>query len=735
MSVKRRNFLFLLSGTAGTVALGSLQSCQANRSRGFLQKTTGKTVTASTKFRPIKSPIPLKTDNLAKTEQIQAYSTYEVADDLILPDGYRYDVVMAWGDRLGDSRFGYNNDYLSFIETDADSGYLAVNFEYISAGTWMQTYEPVLGQSLPFNEVIAASQGQPIEALSLPDDSPLKAQIRQISREALIDQGLGVVFLKKDENGKWTPETAPGNRRVTGISGLEDGRYLKSSGAATVIFNKANKQGYDDGLGDRIIGTFANCAGGTTPWGTVLSAEENFHAQVPEAVNLDGSAVDPNRLPFYIDKDRLYGQGNIFGLAGNKYGWIVEIDPNNPTDYGTKHTWLGRYRHEAVGVRAEAGKPLAFYSGCDRRGGHLYKYVSRESVRDPRDKTNSRLLADGMLFGAKFNADGTGTWIPLTPSTPVNPDDPAHILGNTLILHPRPAGGYFPATQAAQVELFKRRYATLGDIYSGTPEEKQGAILIDAHFAANAAGITATARPEDTEIAADGSLYIAFTSGSPDDEGGPDARIFKSPLSDTAYEPGWIMHLIEDDNDPAAASFRWQMVATGGEPAAGGGGFSNPDNLLIDSRSNIWMVTDISTSKHNREVATRVDESGQPLDESKLLGVYGNNSIWFIPTQGDDAGTPYLFGVGPMECETTGPFFTQDEKTLFLAVQHPGETHGTRRDEAAETRKFMMQTPEGDTFVQMRQVPLGSNWPAKQANQPPKPAVVAVYREDGAAFT
>jgi hypothetical protein len=285
------------------------------------------------------------------------------------------------------------------------------------------------------------------------------------------------------------------------------------------------------------------------------------------------------------------------------------------------------------------------------------------------------------------------------------------------------------------VELFKRRYATLGDIYSGTSEEKQGAILIDAHFAANAAGITATARPEDTEIAADGSLYIAFTSGSPDDEGGPDARIFKSPLSDTAYEPGWIMHLIEDDNDPAAASFRWQMVATGGEPAAGGGGFSNPDNLLIDSRSNIWMVTDISTSKHNREVATRVDESGQPLDESKLLGVYGNNSIWFIPTQGGDAGTPYLFGVGPMECETTGPFFTQDEKTLFLAVQHPGETHGTRRDEAAETRKFMMQTPEGDTFVQMRQVPLGSNWPAKQANQPPKPAVVAVYREDGAAFT
>ena len=135
------------------------------------------------------------------------------------------------------------------------------------------------------------------------------------------------------------------------------------------VFTKQNKLGYDDGLGDRLIGTFQNCAGGTTPWGTVLSAEENFQTQVPEPVRADGSSLSPSQLPFLINDFDLIGLGNVFGLAGNKYGWMVEVDPANPQDYGTKHTWLGRYRHEAFGIRAVSGQKLAVYSGCDRRGG------------------------------------------------------------------------------------------------------------------------------------------------------------------------------------------------------------------------------------------------------------------------------------------------------------------------------------------------------------------------------
>jgi len=735
MKVKRRNFLFLLGGTAGTVAISSLQSCQSDNTGSILNSITSERTASIAQFSPIKSPIPLGNDGLSKSKQLEVYGTYDVIDDLVLPDGYRYQVIAAWGDSLGDSRFGYNNDYVSFVETRANDGYLTVSFEYISAPTWMQTYPVVLGKTLPFAETIEATKGKPVNAFALPDNNPLKAKIRQICEEALIDRGLGVVSLRRDVSGQWVRKNEAVDRRVTGISGLEDGRYLKSTGAATVIFRKAKKQGYDDNLGDRIIGTFANCAGGTTPWGTVLSAEENFHAQVPEAVNLDGSSVDPSQLPFYITEDKLYGEGNVFGLASNKYGWIVEIDPANPNDYGTKHTGLGRYRHEAVGVRAEAGKPLAFYSGCDRRGGHIYKFVSRDSVTTPTDKANSQLLQDGMLYGAKFNPDGTGTWIALKPDTPVNPDSPSQLIGNRMVLHPSSEGDYFTAENDAQIEAFKSRYKTLGDIYSGNPLEKQGAILIDAHFAANAVGVTSTARPEDTEIAPDGSLYISFTSGSPGDDGSPDAGVFKNPTGEGAYEPGWIMRLEEDDNDPAAMTFRWEMVAMGGEPADGGLGFANPDNLLVDRSGNIWMVTDMSTSKHNREVASRIDETGKPLDSSKVLGVYGNNSIWYVPTSGNAVGQAFLFGIGPMECETTGPFFNTDETTLFLAIQHPGETHGTRQNGESQTRKFAIKTTDGEEFVQTRQVPIGSNWPGKQANDPPKPAVVAIYREDGEKLT
>jgi hypothetical protein len=90
-----------------------------------------------------------------------------------------------------------------------------------------------------------------------------------------------------------------------------------------------------------------------------------------------------------------------------------------------------------------------------------------------------------------------------------------------------------------------------------------------------------------------------------------------------------------------------------------------------------------------------------------------------------------MFGYGPMECEMCGPFLTRDQGTLFLAAQHPGETHGARLEMATETRSYAMKTTDGKDFMQQRQVPIGSNWPANQANAAPRPAVVAVRRVDG----
>jgi uncharacterized protein len=711
---RRRDFLQFMAAFAGSTVLASRDRVVWGSTPNRLPSRDGLS------FRPLKAPIPLPTDD----RRLAEFANYEIRDDLVLPEGFVYEVIAAWGDRVGDSRFGYNNDYLSFVQTGRNTGYLTVNFEYISPLAWMQAFEGVIGRKLPFDLAIQKVKelGGSVDADRLSNGDVLKQAIGSICWEAMVDRGLGIITIQRNASGKWVRSPSSADRRVTGISGLQDGRYLRCTGPAREIFIKRSGRGYIDRLGDRIIGTFGNCAGGTTPWGTVLSAEENFHYDVAEAVYEDGTVFPPSSVKFNIDRDSLDGQGNIFGLAGNKYGWIVEIDPSNPRDYGTKHTYLGRYRHEAVGIRVEAGKQLAFYSGCDRPSGHIYKFVSADVVRNPQSKSNSKLLAKGTLYAAKFNADGTGIWIPLIPKTPVNPELPSTIVGGVLYLPKRPDGGFFPVSNDADINAYKQQFKTLNDLYSGTPIEKQGAILIDAHYAANACGATCTARPEDTEIAPDGSLYISFTSGSsrPAD-GGCDRRIFKGPKGETPYEYGFIMRLTEGNNQPNALTFKWNMLALGGDPELGGAGFSNPDNLMLDDRGNVWMTTDMSSSVLNKFDSNGIDRRG----------IFGNNNMWFIPTRGQNAGNAYLFATGPMDAELTGPFLTRDRATLFLSIQHPGETSGMRVDGKSESRQITISTKNGTSFQQTRTVPIGSNFPTKQPNAFPKPAVVAIRNTKG----
>ncbi|WP_088892145.1 PhoX family protein [Leptolyngbya ohadii] len=754
MTLNRRHFLMFLGAGAGSIALQPLMNGQRILS-GQADRATAQTLSLTNlSFQPIKGPMPLTIEGMDRAKQTTDYSNFTVADDIVLPEGYVYDLIAAWGDpvglratvpgRVGDSRFGYNNDYLSLIETAPGEGFLTVNHEYISAKPWLQTFQEVVGKALPLSVAQAAVEAageDGVNAFELPQGDASKGAIEEISREALIDLGLSVISVRKGADGKWMRTNSRVDRRITGISGLEDGRYLKATGPAVAVFTKSSGQGYQDGLGDRIIGTFNNCSGGTTPWGTVFSAEENFQDFVPEPVYADGTSLPPSERTFSIDDEAVSGLGNAFGLAGNKYGWMVEIDPANPNDYGTKHTWLGRYRHEAVGVRAVAGKKLAFYSGCDRRGGHVYKFVSNGTVQNPQDKANSQLLSDGMLYVAKFNPNGTGRWIPLQVNTPIDPELPSiHAGGMIPLPNPdRAAGSVVKVSEDAAIASYKQQFKTLGDLYQGNPTEKQGAILIDAHFAANAVGGTCTARPEDTDVRPDGKLFIAFTSGSPSSsDGSPNKEVFKGPNGETTYEYGWIMRLDEDGNDPAAITFKWSTFATGGEPHEGGLGFANPDNLEFDAKGNLWIVTDMSSDRLNREIPARtemVDGVSKPVSQSNLRGLFGNNSIWMMPTSGANAGQAYLFGFGPMDSELTGPFFTQDNKTLFIAAQHPGEVGGRRENMASETRRYAMKTTDGQEFTQVREVPLGSNWPGKQPNNPPKPAVVAIRRTDGATLS
>lgn len=716
----RRTLLLRILGFSGAAFSVSLPKAKARSAPGHT-------------FAPLRLPLPLPVDGLKAREQQEVYARVVIHDRLTVPPGFTTDVLAVWGDPLADGRFGFNNDFLAFFPQPDGTSLLTVNFEYISFRTWQEGLREVVPGGPDVQQLIdaLADRDGRIDASSLPGKDPLRAMVMAVAKAAMDDLGIGVVTLHQNPQGQWRREPGPQDRRLTGLSGWTDPRQLlRSSGPAAAVFRRRQRLGHDDGLGDRMIGTFANCAGGRTPWGTLLSAEENFQDQVVEAVYADGSSPPPGERPFRCDKERLSGLGNPFALVGNKYGWMVEVDPARPQLPAVKHTWLGRFRHEAVAIRAEAGQPLLVYSGCDRHGGHLYRFVSRGIVRDPRDPANSHLLEDGKLEVARLEATGPGgvgwgRWLPLAASTPVDPALPSRLarlglMQPTLVPHSdRTRAGSEALADDRAVETFCQRFRTLADLYPGSGQEQMGAILIDAHLAANAIGATAAARPEDTEIdPATGALLVAFTAAGRDGEGAADPEIFRGPAGETTWPYGWVMRLEEESAQTGHQDrFRWRMVATGGAPWQGGMGFANPDNLAFDGAGNLWMLTDRSST-------------------SSETDLFGNNSCWLFPSSGPFSGQAVPFATGPMESELCGLCFDAppgrgQETTLFLAVQHPGEVNGTRRDGAVEIQVHQLVDRGGGAFEQMRTVPLGSNWPSGVPGRCPRSGIVAIHRLDG----
>ena len=195
---------------------------------------------ASLPFPALLGAMPLLTSGIDGDEaQVAAYSEFSVSDDIVLPEGYTYDIIGAWGDELGDSRFGYNNDYLSYVETAPGEGFLTINFEYISGATWLATYPEVIGSPVELTNVMAAvNEDGELDAFSLDDSDPIKTELVTVAREAMIDQGMGVISIRRTVDGSWERTFSESDRRITGISGLEDGRYLKATGPSVAIFEK-----------------------------------------------------------------------------------------------------------------------------------------------------------------------------------------------------------------------------------------------------------------------------------------------------------------------------------------------------------------------------------------------------------------------------------------------------------------------------------------------------------------
>ncbi|MBU8770670.1 PhoX family protein [Cytobacillus oceanisediminis] len=263
-------------------------------------------------------------------------------DDLVLPRGYKYDVVAAYGDvinKKGDT-FGFNNDFTLYFPIDKDKrGLLWVNHEY-SSDLFVHGARPANGKYTA-------------------------AQIQKM----LYNQGGSIIEVYRDKEGTWKMDTdSKYARRITGLTPFQLTGPAKGSKAV--------------GGATNVQGTFANCSGGMTLWGTVLSAEENFESTSKDA-----------------------------GLNETHYGWIVEIDPFDPNFKPRKHTALGRFNHENAAVGLTNDNRVVVYMGDDKKDACVYKFISKNKYVKSRGKANADLLEEGTLYVANM---GSGKWMPLT---------------------------------------------------------------------------------------------------------------------------------------------------------------------------------------------------------------------------------------------------------------------------------------------------------------------------------
>jgi hypothetical protein len=788
-------------------------------------------------FTPVRLPHPLPvyathdsflptgTDGAGRVspaEPSAELARYTVVDDVVVPPEFERYPIVAWGDRVfpdaGDY-VGYDHAYTGYVPVrGSEEGWLVVNHGAIA---------------YPFHE---ASPGAPVECetgrsafapgmrsfdsvigFALPTVAPgaSPGTQRMLVGESLYNSGVSVLRIRRRTRGGQfvVVPRAVGSRRIHGLSGLAinagradayagvtrwsadgadplvaahqrgDTQALAATGpAAADVF-----VGVDgDGLGERIIGTFASGSGATTPWGTVLSAEGNIQGNGAFAA-VGSPARYPSRFPAYVGVTEAvksngtqvgytaHTAGALFGLVGEKYGWIVETDPRRADGPAAlKHTALGRFRHANAAIRCEAGRPLVVYMGDARRGGHTWKFVSAGIVQRVDDPANSRLLERGTLYVARYEAgsatvEGSGVWIALAPSTPVDPVDPASIapmqparLGGVsqpvdaveaagLVHLPRrigiageridgglfamttlnratqaiPPGGTRPQSYLDQYRLRPdRTRRTLADFYA-TP----GAIFCDAYPAANLVGGTPCARPGDIEIdARTRDVFIAMTDGAAGADGCPDARIFTvrkvGTAADAAQPFGGLYRLAEDSDDGSGTTFTWSRFAAAGEAGAdGGAGFANVDALSVDPQGRLWCATSIASGVHNGigdgpiPTSLPVDHADPGAAES-IAAVFGSNGLFCIPTRNAWAGTVLPFAHGPVRATLSGPTFVSN--TLLLSVRHPGRDSPI----GASIRQFerrgleMLRLDGSGTFNQDRRVPSGSAWPSVQTAMP-----------------
>jgi hypothetical protein len=208
-------------------------------------------------------------------------------------------------------------------------------------------------------------------------------------------------------------------------------------------------------------------------------------------------------------------------------------------------------------------------------------------------------------------------------------------------------------------------------------------------------------RPEDVEPnPVNNRVYVMLTNNSRREE--PNVA---NPRIEN--EHGHIVELLPPDGDHGATTYDWNILVQCGDPSVAevgatfnpatseNGWFTDPDNCALDHQGRLWISTD-----------------------GNLPGTHSNRSdgIWAMETEGEARGTSKHFFRVPVGAEMCGPRFTSDDRTLFLAVQHPA-TSGVANWEPFG-RRSTFEDP-------------ATRWPDFQEGMPPRPSVVVVTKDDG----
>ncbi|WP_027169992.1 PhoX family phosphatase [Mesorhizobium sp. WSM3224] len=631
--------------------MGEIIAARFSR-RGFLMGSLAVSAIAATV-----SPLALVAADEARAAEGSAFNFDEleagIDDKHHVAPGYDADVLLRWGDPLfSDSpdfdplkqsagaqarQFGYNNDYVGYIPIDgsAEHGLLVVNHEYTNP-------------HLMFPGIVNI----------VDKDGKKAAEVAPLSKEQvdveMAAHGGTIVEIRK-QGAKWQV--------------VRDGKLNRRIMSTTEMALSGPVAGHDrvktnaDPSGARVIGTLNNCAGGVTPWGTYVMAEENIHGyfsgELPEghkeAANYKRLGIPEGAYEWGAHYDR-------FNLAKepnepNRFGWIVEVDVNDPNSVPRKRTAMGRFKHEgAESIVARDGR-VVFYLGDDERFDYVYKFVTAGKFNPDDRAANMDLLDDGTLYVAKFAEDGSVEWMPIVfgqgPLTPEND------------------------------------FASQADV------------LIETRRAADLLGATKMDRPEDIQPnAGNGKVYVMLTNNSKRKAEQVDAA---NPRAANAF--GHIIEIVEDGGDFAASKGRWEVLLKCGDPSVADvgatfstatsahGWFGMPDNCAVDSAGRLWVATDGQGPK----VTGRTD------------------GLWAVDTEGAARATSKLFFRVPIGAEMCGPLFTPDDRTAFVAVQHPGDGG---EDWEGFGRPSYYEDPS-------------TRWPDFKPDMPVRPAVVAVTKQGG----